>query len=100
MKQIEVLKLSDTAWVAKRKGFRIRCDQYLEGERTQVLMPSASEAPMDSDVAAWRVAYKLGANEQIADDGKPLYVNVTVVDDQGEPIEYFVTGQTHTFREL
>jgi hypothetical protein len=99
MKQADLLKLGDQAWVRKRKGFRIRCYQLIDDVRTEALMPTESELPMDSELAAWRVAYKLAQNRDATADGQPVYIDITVVDDLGEPVPYYVTGQPQVFNE-
>ena len=99
MKQADLLKPGDQAWIRKRKGFRVRSWQLVEEVRTEVLMPSESELPMDSELAAWRVAFKLSQNADVTADGLPVFINITVVDDLGEPISYYVTGQIQIFNE-
>ncbi|MGB7181671.1 MAG: hypothetical protein WA888_04435 [Burkholderiaceae bacterium] len=99
MKQIELLKLSDQSWIRKREGFRIRCLRCVDESRVEVLMPAESELPMDSEIVAWRVAFKLSQSTEAAADGQPMYSNITVVDDLGEAIAYYVTGELQFFNE-
>lgn len=97
MKQVDLLKLSDATWIRKRQGFRVRSQQLIDGERIDVLMPAESEIPLDSDVAAWRIAYKLSQGADVAADGLAPHVSITVVDDLGEPIDCYITGAKHVF---
>lgn len=99
MKQIDLLKLSDATWIRKRQGFRVRSRQLVDDVRVDVLMPSGSELPMDSDVAAWRVAYKLSQAHDVAADGQPVHTSITVVDDLGDPIDCYMTGTKHVFND-
>ena len=95
MKQAELLKLGDQLWVRKRKGYRIRCQAYENGDYQEVFMPSETEAPMESDVACWRLAHKLATGSIEADQGKKQYTQITGVDDLGEPVDYYVTNKPH-----
>ena len=95
MKQAEALKIGDQVWVRKRKGYRIRCDSYEDGAYQQVFMPSEAETPMESDVAAWRLAHKLASATVDGDEPKHRYRQITVVDDLGEQVDYYVTNKPH-----
>lgn len=95
MKQAELLKLGDQIWVRKRKGYRIRCQAFEDGAYQEVLMPSETEAPMESDVACWRLAHKLAIGTVEGDDSTKQYTGITVVDDLGEPVDYYVTNKPH-----
>ncbi len=97
MKQIDVLKLGDKIWVRKPKGFRIQCSEYRDSERVDVTMPTPENPAMDSDVGAWRMAVKLSESGEAAADGLPQYTDITVIDDTGEPIKYYVTDSTQVF---
>jgi hypothetical protein len=61
----------------------------------QVFMPSEAEAPMESDVAAWRLAHKLASAAVDGDETKRRYRQITVVDDLGEQVDYYVTNKPH-----
>jgi hypothetical protein len=100
MKQIDVLKLGDKIWVRKAKGFRICCTEFQDGKRVPVTMPTEENPAMDSDVSAWRMAIKLSESGGAADDGNPLYTDITVIDDTGEPIRYYVTDSLQIFNPL
>lgn len=100
MKQIDVLKLGDKIWVRKAKGFRIRCSEFRDGERVALTMPTEENLAMDSDVGAWRMAVKLSESGDTAQDGNPQYTDITVVDDTGEPIRYYVTDTLQVFNPL
>ena len=100
MKQIDVLKLGDKVWVRKAKGFRIRCREFQDGERVTLTMPTQENPAMDSDVGAWRMAVKLSESGDAAQDGNPQYTDITVVDDTGESVRYYVTDAVQVFNPL
>ncbi|GEM_PF-398279 len=89
MKISELLKVTDDGWVRKPKGFRVRFQTRKDGAWLTDTMPGENESLLDSDVVAWRSAWKL---LQAADSGIGEYVNITVVDDRGEPVRCYATG--------
>ena len=94
MKINEALARIDAGWVRKPKGFRVRFDIYTEGRWDTDFSPEESDAPLDSDVTAWRLAWKL------AQAGRPDasrfkdgdLANITVVDDQGDRVRSYMTN--------
>ena len=59
MKINEALARIDAGWVRKPKGFRVRFDVYVDGCWEADFSPEENAAPLDSDVIAWRLAWKL-----------------------------------------
>ena len=61
--------------------------------------PGEQEKPLDSDVVAWRLAWKLAESRKSDtpenDDG--ALVNIYVVDDLGNPIKYYASNQFEVF---
>ena len=95
MKIPAALKIMDAGWVRKKKGYRVYFESCIEGHCTPDTMPGRDEAPMASEVAAWRSAWKLAQssvpdNEALA--GAAL-VNITVVNDEDTPVPYYATGR-------
>lgn len=94
MKINEALARIDAGWVRKPKGFRVRFDIYTEGRWDTDFSPEESDTPLDSDVTAWRLAWKL------AQAGRPDTIrfkdgdlaNITVVDDQGDRVRSYMTN--------
>jgi hypothetical protein len=86
MKINEALARIDAGWVRKPKGFRVRFDVYVDGCWEADFSPEENAAPLDSDVIAWRLAWKLAQ----ANDGS--LANITVVDDQGDRVRSYVTN--------
>ena len=68
----------------------MRFDVYIDGRWQDDCSPEEDVAPLDSDVTAWRLAWKL------AQAGRPDIdrfkegdlVNITVVDDQGDRVRF------------
>ena len=59
MKINDALARIDAGWVRKPKGFRVRFDVYVDGRWQADCSPEENTAPLDSDVTAWRLAWKL-----------------------------------------
>ena len=99
MKITEAIKIIDENWVEKPKGFRA-CMQRREGsEWVTVYTPDEKAAPLDSDVAAWRTAWKLAQCTPLR-DGDPQegdMINLFVVDQDNNPIDYYSTGEKEIF---
>lgn len=100
MKLAAGMKLIAEGWVTKPKGFRVRFEQMTGGRLVTGYSPPLEDAPLDSDVTTWRYAWKLAmaaAPEGELQDGD--LVNVTVVDDQNEPVIYYAGGTKMVFNE-
>ena len=96
MKVGKSLEIVDEKWVRKSKGYRV-CFQQKDGsELVTDCCPGADDKPLDSDVAAWRLAWKLATSTQIEGDeiGEDELINIHVVDDLGNPILYYATSKT------
>lgn len=99
MKIADGLKLIENGWIRKPKGFRVRFHRQTEAGIEAVLSPPPEAAPLNSDVTAWRYAWKLWqATRAAAETGEPgaLY-NITVVDDQDLPFRFYGTGDFETY---
>jgi hypothetical protein len=59
MKTKEALKIIDEGWVKKRKGFRVHFQRMVNTELITDYVPGKEVKPLDSDVIAWRMAWKL-----------------------------------------
>ena len=99
MKISEGLKLIQQGWVRKPLGFRVKFHRQTENGLEEGLSPPAEDAPLNSDVTAWRYAWKLWQATCHASETDPaaaLY-NITVVDDQGQPFRFYGTGDFETY---
>jgi hypothetical protein len=99
MKIADGLKLIENGWIRKPKGFRVRFHRQTETGIEKGLSPPPEVAPLNSDVTAWRYAWKLWqATRAAAETGDPgaLY-NITVVDDQDRPFRFFGSGDFRTY---
>ena len=101
MKINEALARIDAGWVRKPNGFRVRFDIYTEGRWKTDSSPEEGDAPLDSDVTAWRLAWKL------AQAGRPDasrfidgdLANITVVDDQGDRVRSYMTNAFEVYQQ-
>ncbi|MBA7698046.1 hypothetical protein ES703_106720 [subsurface metagenome] len=99
MKVSEALKVIDDGWVRKSKGFRVHFQKQEDSEWVTEYSPGEKQKALDSDVAAWRLAWKLAearkSDTPENDDG--ALVNIYVVDDLGNPIKYYASNQFEVF---
>jgi hypothetical protein len=99
MKTKEALKIVDEGWVKKRKGFRVHFQQMVNSELITDYVPPQEVKPLDSDVGAWRLAWKL--SETTKTDSTEIsdgdLINVYVVDEEGNPVNYYATNQPEIF---
>lgn len=56
MKVAQALKVMDAGWVQKKKGYRVYFETVSGEGTTADTMPGPKEAPLASEVAAWRAA--------------------------------------------
>lgn len=99
MKIADGLKLIEHGWIRKPEGFRVRFHRQTEAGIEAGLSPPPEAAPLNSDVTAWRYAWKLWqATRTAAETGAPgaLY-NITVVDDQDRPFRFYGSGEFETY---
>lgn len=94
MKITEMLKIVDANWIRKPKGFRVRFQKREAGGWVTDYMPEPEADALDSDVVAWRSAWKL---LQSSRPGEGEFVNLTVVDDQDRPVRYYATGRVEVY---
>ena len=99
MKIADGLKLIENGWIRKPKGFRVRFHRQTETGIEAGLSPPTEAAPLNSDVTAWRYAWKLWQATRTAaeaGDTGALY-NITVVDDQDRPFRFYGSGDFETY---
>jgi hypothetical protein len=102
MKVNEALKLIDEGWVRKQKGFRVHFQKKVNSEWVTEYVPNEEEKPLESDVVAWRLAWKLSAaaRSDKTEISEGDIVNIYVVDDVGNPMRYYATNQTKVFNYI
>ncbi len=99
MKINEALKVIDAGWVRKPKGFRVHFQKRAGAEIVTDYSPGLDDSPLDSDVVAWRLAWKLAqaAKGDSSEKADEAMFNIYVVDDAGNPIRYYATNQVQVF---
>ena len=95
MKTKEALRIIDGGWIKKPKGFRIHFQRKVQNEFVTDYIPGMKDKPLSSDVVAWRLAWKLFETtkckgSEIEEDD---FVNIYAVDDSGNPIPFYATGE-------
>ena len=102
MKIVEAMKVIDTKWVEKHQGFRVLFKRFNGTGWLDDVSPPEDASLLDSDVTAWRLAWKLAESSPLRSD-KPRegdMVDIRVVDHKGEPVEYYATGEMTVFNQL
>jgi hypothetical protein len=83
----------------KPKGYRVRFEKIVESKPVTEFLPDESAAPFDSDVTAWRGAWKLAQSVEYhaesPEDG--AIVNILVVDDQKNPVKNYATNRFEVY---
>jgi len=98
MKVVEALKLIDDGWIRKPKGFRVHFQKHVNSEWVTEYSPGEKEKALNSDVVAWRLAWKLSkATKSDKKVGEGDLVNIYVVDDLGHPVKYYASNQFEVF---
>ena len=102
MKIVEAMKVIDAKWVGKHQGFRVQFKRFTGTEWLDDVSPPEDASLLDSDVTAWRLAWKLAQSSPFsgreAKEGD--MVDIRVVDYKGEPVEYYATGEMTVFNQL
>lgn len=102
MKIGKALKVIDEGWVQKDNGYRVRYQRQTGGGVETEYTPGLDDAPLDSDVSAWRTAWKLvqATQSENSNFGEGQMINVTVVNDQGDPVRYYKTNEEMVYNEV
>ncbi len=95
MKITEALKTIDQGWVRKYGGFRVRYQRIEGGQLVTGHSPVLEESPLDSEVSARRLAWKLWKATEGGDEDE--LVNLVVVDENDDPVPSYVTGEVEVF---
>lgn len=98
MNKKEALEIIDNGWIRKPKGYHVRFQKKEDGRWQSVSVPDEGQDVYDSDVVAWRIAWKL--SQAAAEGGELSMANIHVVDDTGEPVKYYATGDYKVYCEL
>ncbi|HGY11214.1 MAG TPA: hypothetical protein ENK36_02470 [Desulfobacterales bacterium] len=101
MKLAAGMKLIEEQWIVKPKQFRVKYQQLVDSELVTLYSPEMNTAGLDSDVTTWRYAWKLfkATRTDAAEIQEGELVNICVVDDQDNPITYYVTGEKEVFNK-
>ena len=99
MKMNDATSMVEKGWIRKPKGFRVRFQKKIDDEIMTDYAPGIDEKPLESDVVAWRLAWKLaqvqeGGFEEFRDEN---LFNILVVDDLDNPVNHYGTGKPEIF---
>jgi hypothetical protein len=99
MKIADGMKMIETGWVHKPAGFRVKYQKQTEDGMEAGYSPPLGEAPLNSDVTAWRYAWKLceATRTDVEAGASAALYNITVVDDQDNPCRFYSTGDFETY---
>ena len=99
MKIMESIKIIDAGWIKKSRGFRVKYDQRNESGWSAAYCPDKGDAPMDSDVTAWRLAWKMARSSAPEGTADIELANVLVVDEEDNPVKYYATNKLKVFNQ-
>jgi hypothetical protein len=102
MKSAEAYKIIDEGWTKKRKGFRVRFQKQVASEIITDYFPDMDDGPWLSEIAIWRMAWKLAESKKsdTPDISAGDLVNIYVIEDEGNPIKYYATNQFEVFNQI
>jgi hypothetical protein len=95
----EGLKTIKEGWIIKPKGYRVKYQKIAGSELITEYSPELEDEPLESDVVAWRYAWKLymATKSDSPDVSEGELINISVVDDLDNPIKYYATNQLEVF---
>lgn len=99
MQIAEGLKIIETGWIRKPRGFRVQYQKLVDGQLVTELSPPEDKSVLDSDVVAWRYAWKLfmATRSDSADIQEGELVNIQVVNEVNEQVKYYATDAFEVF---
>jgi len=102
MKSAEAYKIIDEGWTKKRKGFRVRFQKQVASEIITDYFPDMDDGPWLSEIAIWRMAWKLAESKKsdTPDISAGDLVNIYVIEDEGNPIKYYATNRFEIFNQI
>lgn len=92
----EALEIIDEQWIKKPKGYRVHFLQKKGDAWRTVNLPDDEKDLLDSDVVAWRLAWKL-SRAAVSSNGPSDMADIYVVDDSGRKIKYYATGDYQVY---
>jgi hypothetical protein len=102
MNSKQAYKIIDAGWAKKRSGYRVQFQQKVEGKIVTDYFPDLDDGPWLSEVAIWRMAWRLAESRQSEppDVDAGDLVNITVIDLEGNPVTYYATNQPEVFNQV
>ena len=82
----QAYKIIDAGWAKKRKGYRVRCQHQVDAEMITDYFPDMDDGPWLSEVAIWRMAWRLAKSKKSdsPDISAGDLVNIYVVEEGGK----------------
>ena len=95
----EGLEVIKKGWIVKPKGYRVKYQEIVDSELITEYSPALEDEPLESDVVAWRYAWKLymATKSDSPNVNEGELINILVVDDSDNPIKYYATNQLEVF---
>ena len=102
MKIGKALEVIDAGWISKPIGYRVRYQRQINSDVEIEYTPGLDDPPLDSDVAAWRTAWKLhqATQKENIEFGEGKMINIVVVDDNDELVKYYKTNDYKVYNEV
>jgi len=102
MNSKQAYEIIDEGWGKKRTGYRVRFQRPVGTEMVTDYFPDMDDGPWLSEVATWRMAWRLAESRQSdpPDIKAGDLVNITVVDHEDKPVKYYATNQFEVFNQV
>jgi hypothetical protein len=102
MKSAEAYKIIDEWCTKKRTGFRVHFQREIDSEIITDYFPDMDDGPWLSEIAIWRMAWKLAESKKsdTPDINAGDLVNIYVIEDGGNPIKYYATNRFKVFNQI
>jgi len=101
MKLKDAMKVIDEGWIRKRRGYRVSFQKRAGSEWVKDMFPGENEKPLTSDVSAWELARRFAQAKKPEDSEihEEDIVNIMVVDDLGNPVNFYGTNQPRVLNQ-
>lgn len=98
----QAYKIIDAGWAKKRKGYRVRFQHQVDAEMITDYFPDLEKDPWLSEVAIWRMAWRLAESKKSdsPDISAGDLVNIYVVEEGGNQVKYYATNQFEVFNQI
>ena len=98
----EAVKIIKEGWVQRKKGYRVHLKKFTDSQWTDDYVPDMKEKSWTSEVSTWELARRMAVSVKPVNDPPQEgdIANITVVDDAGNPVNYYATNETKIYNQI